>query len=92
MFYPVESLKRGGKFYLCWVADSWPLRFATLTQKQLWSQDIRKLWYGILYCQDGCSNLVYIYIYLVYCQNVLDLKCCLYNVASVFCDSQRRFD
>ncbi|XP_059055528.1 uncharacterized protein LOC131849466 [Achroia grisella] len=43
MFYPVDSLKRGGRFYLCWVADSWPLRFATITQKQLWSQDIRKI-------------------------------------------------
>ncbi|CAH2108521.1 unnamed protein product [Euphydryas editha] len=43
MFYPVESLKRGGKFYLCWVADSWPLRFATITHRQLWSQDIRKI-------------------------------------------------
>ncbi|XP_026315278.1 uncharacterized protein LOC113226762 isoform X2 [Hyposmocoma kahamanoa] len=43
MFYPVESLKRGGRFYLCWVADSWPLRFAATTHKQLWSQDIRKL-------------------------------------------------
>ncbi|KAH9641798.1 hypothetical protein HF086_005338 [Spodoptera exigua] len=43
MFYPVDSLKRGGRFYLCWVADSWPLRFATITQRQLWSQDIRKI-------------------------------------------------
>ncbi|XP_045447524.1 uncharacterized protein LOC123655815 [Melitaea cinxia] len=43
MFYPVESLKRGGRFYLCWVADSWPLRFATITHRQLWSQDIRKI-------------------------------------------------
>ncbi|KAM3963620.1 uncharacterized protein ACR2FA_002142 [Aphomia sociella] len=46
MFYPVESLKRGGRFYLCWVADSWPLRFATITQRQLWSQDIRNI------CED----------------------------------------
>ncbi|CAB3223179.1 unnamed protein product [Arctia plantaginis] len=37
----VDSLKRGGRFYLCWVADSWPLRFATITHRQLWSQDIR---------------------------------------------------
>ncbi|CAG9785743.1 unnamed protein product [Diatraea saccharalis] len=43
MFYPVDSLKRGGRFYLCWVADSWPLRFATITHRQLWSQDIRKI-------------------------------------------------
>ncbi|KAL0831509.1 hypothetical protein ABMA28_002303 [Loxostege sticticalis] len=43
MFYPVESLKRGGRFYLCWVADSWPLRFATITHRQLWSQDIRRI-------------------------------------------------
>ncbi|XP_013175497.1 PREDICTED: uncharacterized protein LOC106123627 [Papilio xuthus] len=43
MFYPVDTLKRGGKFYLCWVADSWPLRFATITHRQLWSQDIRKI-------------------------------------------------
>ncbi|XP_050346921.1 uncharacterized protein LOC126771207 [Nymphalis io] len=43
MFYPVESLKRGGRFYLCWVADSWPLRFATITHRQLWSQDIRQI-------------------------------------------------
>lgn len=28
---------------MCWVADSWPLRFATITQRQLWSQDIRKI-------------------------------------------------
>ncbi|CAH0581521.1 unnamed protein product [Chrysodeixis includens] len=46
MFYPVESLKRGGRFYLCWVADSWPLRFAHITHRQLWSQDIRKI------CED----------------------------------------
>ncbi|XP_028030188.1 uncharacterized protein LOC114243024 [Bombyx mandarina] len=43
MFYPVDSLKRGGRFYLCWVADSWPLRFATITHRQLWSQDIRRI-------------------------------------------------
>ncbi|XP_030020892.1 uncharacterized protein LOC115440640 [Manduca sexta] len=43
MFYPVDSLKRGGRFYLCWVADSWPLRFATITHRQLWSQDVRKI-------------------------------------------------
>ncbi|KAG7306192.1 hypothetical protein JYU34_008789 [Plutella xylostella] len=43
MFYPVESLRRGGRFYLCWVADSWPLRFATITHRQLWSQDIRQI-------------------------------------------------
>ncbi|XP_053612469.1 uncharacterized protein LOC128676402 [Plodia interpunctella] len=43
MFYPVDSLKRGGRFYLCWLADSWPERFATITQRQLWSHDIRKL-------------------------------------------------
>ncbi|XP_026732711.1 uncharacterized protein LOC113497372 [Trichoplusia ni] len=46
MFYPVESLKRGGRFYLCWVADSWPLRFAHITHRQLWSQDIRRI------CED----------------------------------------
>lgn len=45
MFYPVEALKRGGRFYLCWVADSWPLRFATITHRQLWSQDLRQIWY-----------------------------------------------
>lgn len=43
MFYPAESLKKGGRFYLCWVADSWPLRFATITHRQLWSQDIRRI-------------------------------------------------
>ncbi|KAJ8730619.1 hypothetical protein PYW08_002032 [Mythimna loreyi] len=43
MFYPIDSLKRGGRFYLCWVADSWPLRFATITHRQLWSQDIRRI-------------------------------------------------
>ncbi|XP_041988523.1 uncharacterized protein LOC121739951 isoform X2 [Aricia agestis] len=46
MFFPAESLRRGGRFYLCWVADSWPLRFATLTHRQLWSQDIRRI------CED----------------------------------------
>ncbi|XP_038214621.1 uncharacterized protein LOC119834351 [Zerene cesonia] len=43
MFYPVESLRRGGRFYLCWVADSWPLRFAAINQRQLWTQDIRQI-------------------------------------------------
>ncbi|XP_068632608.1 sister chromatid cohesion protein 1-like [Battus philenor] len=43
MFYPENSLKRGGRFYLCWVADSWPLRFASITPRQLWSYDIRKI-------------------------------------------------
>lgn len=44
MFFPVASLKKGGRFYLCWVADSWPLCFATITHRQLWAQDIRKIW------------------------------------------------
>ncbi|CAG9578979.1 unnamed protein product [Danaus chrysippus] len=39
----MESLRRGGRFYLCWVADSWPLRFATITHRQLWAQDIRQI-------------------------------------------------
>ncbi|KAL4713610.1 hypothetical protein ACJJTC_016693, partial [Scirpophaga incertulas] len=43
MFYPISSLKRGGRFHLCWVADSWPLRFSTVTHRQLWSVDIRKI-------------------------------------------------
>ncbi|XP_073949736.1 uncharacterized protein isoform X1 [Choristoneura fumiferana] len=43
MFYPEASLKKGGRFYLCWVADSWPLCFATITHRQLWAQDIRKI-------------------------------------------------
>ncbi|CAG4983614.1 unnamed protein product [Parnassius apollo] len=43
MFYPVNSLKRGGRFYLCWVADSWPQQFANITHRQLWSQDIRQI-------------------------------------------------
>ncbi|XP_063535918.1 uncharacterized protein LOC134745463 [Cydia strobilella] len=43
MFYPENSLKKGGRFHLCWVADSWPVCFASITQRQLWSQDIRKL-------------------------------------------------
>ncbi|XP_039751366.1 uncharacterized protein LOC120627431 [Pararge aegeria] len=45
MFYPVDSLKRGGRFYLCWIADSWPLRFEKLTHRnqRLWSQDIREI-------------------------------------------------
>ncbi|XP_045494794.1 uncharacterized protein LOC123693653 [Colias croceus] len=52
MFYPVESLRRGGRFYLCWVADSWPLRFAAIRQRQLWSQDIREI------CQDLLEVIV----------------------------------
>ncbi|XP_063395423.1 fibrous sheath CABYR-binding protein-like [Cydia fagiglandana] len=43
MFYPENSLKKGGRFHLCWVADSWPVCFASITQRQLWSQDIRKI-------------------------------------------------
>ncbi|KAJ0175770.1 hypothetical protein K1T71_008929 [Dendrolimus kikuchii] len=43
MFFPVDSLRRGGRFYLCWIADSWPLRFANLPQNQLWSHDIRRI-------------------------------------------------
>ncbi|XP_063358733.1 uncharacterized protein LOC134648147 [Cydia amplana] len=43
MFYPENSLKKGGRFHLCWVADSWPVCFAAITQRQLWSQDIRKI-------------------------------------------------
>ncbi|XP_047989554.1 uncharacterized protein LOC125228865 [Leguminivora glycinivorella] len=43
MFYPENSLKKGGRFHLCWVADSWPACFASITQRQLWSQDIRKM-------------------------------------------------
>ncbi|CAG4949180.1 unnamed protein product [Colias eurytheme] len=52
MFYPEESLRRGGRFYLCWVADSWPLRFAAIRQRQLWSQDIRDI------CQDLLEVIV----------------------------------
>ncbi|CAG5015673.1 unnamed protein product [Parnassius apollo] len=43
MSYPVDSIKQGGKFYLCCLADTWPLRFATITHRQLYSQDIRKI-------------------------------------------------
>ncbi|XP_052739548.1 uncharacterized protein LOC112044588 [Bicyclus anynana] len=44
MFYNVDCLKKGGRFYLCWLADSWPLRFEQLTQRsnRLLFQDIRK--------------------------------------------------
>ncbi|XP_045768633.1 uncharacterized protein LOC123869687 [Maniola jurtina] len=45
MFYPVDSLRKGGRFYLCWIADSWPLRFEQFTHRnqRLWSQDIREI-------------------------------------------------
>ncbi|XP_047514004.1 uncharacterized protein LOC125055592 [Pieris napi] len=55
MFYPVESLKRGGRFYLCWVADSWPQRFQAINNRQIWSQDIRRICHDLqeVICQES---------------------------------------
>ncbi|CAG4996338.1 unnamed protein product [Parnassius apollo] len=43
MSYPIDYLKQGGRFYLCWLADTCPLRFTTISRRQLYSQDIRKI-------------------------------------------------
>ncbi|XP_045487450.1 uncharacterized protein LOC110994368 [Pieris rapae] len=55
MFYPVDSLKRGGRFYLCWVADSWPQRFQAINNRQIWSQDIRRICHDLqeVICQES---------------------------------------
>ncbi|XP_061724577.1 uncharacterized protein LOC133530605 [Cydia pomonella] len=58
MFYPVNSLKKGGRFHLCWVADSWPDCFSSITQRQLWSQDIRKLCDDLLQVMTNESGRV----------------------------------
>ncbi|XP_060803727.1 uncharacterized protein LOC106130853 [Amyelois transitella] len=56
MFYPAESLKRGGRFYLCWLADSWPERFATISQRQVWSHDVRKICDDLLHVMTNESG------------------------------------
>ncbi|CAK1550480.1 unnamed protein product [Leptosia nina] len=43
MFYPVESLRRGGRFHLCWVADAWSERFEIIKTRQIFEQDVRKM-------------------------------------------------
>ncbi|XP_050666040.1 uncharacterized protein LOC126966142 isoform X2 [Leptidea sinapis] len=43
MFYPAKSLRPGGRFHICWVADTYPACFEKISPEQIISQDVPRL-------------------------------------------------